>query len=93
MIVNTLIGSLFVYKINVLPLMSKVLSHSLHDIIVKYTWKHKRAHISLEILNIAKSEGGIKLVNFKINWGISYYVFEEIRILADYALDNKYGSF
>ena len=47
MIVNTLVGSLFVYKMNVLPMLPQKIIDTFNDIIIKYIWKQKVARIPL----------------------------------------------
>ena len=100
MIVNTLIGSQLVHKMNVLPIIPKKLMAVFNEIISNYIWKNKRAKIPLEALNLPKDQGSLKLVSsetkeqsLKINWVWYYHCFEEIKILADYALNNKNSVF
>ena len=95
MIVNTLIGSLFVYKMNVLPMLPDKMIDIFNDMIIKYIWKLKVARIPLVALNLPKDQGGLKLVSLKakeqalkINWVKHYHQFYELQILADQALNN-----
>ena len=43
--INALIGSLFVYKMNVLPSVSKAQYDEIHRIIRKYIWCNKKSKI------------------------------------------------
>ena len=99
MIINTPIGSLFVYKMNVLPSISDKTVEQFEKIINSYLWNQKRACILLEVLNLPKDKGGLKLVSLrakenslKINWVFTYLQFEEIRILAHQGLNNNIGE-
>ena len=65
MIINTLVGSLFVYKMDVMPVIPQQKINPFHDVIIKYMWKNKRARIPFEVLNLPKNKEGIKLVNLQ----------------------------
>ena len=64
-IVNTLIASLFVYKMMVLPAMPSAMFKKLDNIIRDYIWKGKKSKIALNILQNPKEEGGLNLVNLR----------------------------
>ena len=64
-VVNTLIASLFVYKMMVLPSMSSVMFKRLDNIIREYIWSGKKAKIAFNILQNSKDEGGLNLVDLK----------------------------
>ena len=66
MIVNTLIASLFVYKMSVLPLMSDVMIKEINKQVTWFLWDSKTPKISLATLQLAKKDGGVSLVDFKL---------------------------
>ena len=65
LIINTLMASLFVYKMSVLPPMTKSQLKRLDKIITEFIWKNKRAKIPISLLRNPKKWGGLKLVNFE----------------------------
>ena len=65
-IINTLIASLFVYKMAVLPRLPDSFVKKLHEIFVKFIWESKKPKISLAKLQCAKVDGGMGLVNMRI---------------------------
>ena len=74
-IVNTLVGSQFVYQMMVLPAMSKPMTKRLRNNITTFLWNGRKPKISTKILELPKEEGGLKLVNLqtkdvalKISW-------------------------
>ena len=66
LLINTLMGSLFVHKMSVLPMLSDKQIKSIDSIIHKFIWQGKKAKIPLKILRRLRSEGGLKLVDFEI---------------------------
>ena len=74
-IVNTLISSLFVYKMTVLPTMSEKQFKTCDNYITQFIWNGRKSKISLRTLQASKRKGGLKLVNLrnrdaaiKISW-------------------------
>ena len=74
-IVNTLVGSLLVYRMTVLPNMPKEVLTELNCAISEFIWNGRRAKIPLKILQGSKRTGGLNLVNLqkremalKISW-------------------------
>ena len=65
-VVNTLVSSLFVYRMMVLKRISDNLIKKLYSEITKFLWSGKRPKIALKILQAPKKEGGQNLTNFKI---------------------------
>ena len=91
MIVNTLIGSLFVYKMNVLSTITDELVDIYNTSIRNFFWSNSVPRVSCDILTQPKEMGGLRLVNLtckdhtlKINWIRTYYKNDIIRALADY---------
>ena len=75
LIINSLIGSLFVYKMFVLPKIPKTLVDKLDYICTTFIWNNQKAKISKEQLQNCKQYGGLKLTNFstkddaiKVSW-------------------------
>ena len=62
-VVNTLVASLFVYKMMVLPTIPSAIVKQIDDIIRKYIWSNKKSKIAYNILQLPKKEGGLNLVN------------------------------
>ena len=64
-VVNTLIASLFVYKMMVLPAIPKNIERNVNNMIRDFIWNGKKAKIAYNILQNPKKEGGLGLVNLK----------------------------
>ena len=62
-IVNTLIASLFVYKMSVLPRLSATYINRFNTLIEQFIWDGRRPKIQLGILQLDKSLGGLQLVD------------------------------
>ena len=62
-IINSLISSLFVYKMQVLPLMSKQYIARLNRMIADFIWNGKKPKIRLNVLQLDKRQGGRRLVD------------------------------
>ena len=65
MVVNSLIGSLLVYKMYVLPSLTSGIIKKLDNLVTKYLWNGRKPKIALETLQNSTTYGGLKLVNFK----------------------------
>lgn len=66
LVVNTLIASLFVYKMSVLPNLPKIFIQQFNAIIHKFLWEGKRAKITTRILVTPRECGGLKLVDLEL---------------------------
>ena len=64
-IINSLVSSMYVHKMLVLPNMSKKIISELNELLVNFIWNNKKAKIPLEVLQRSKEQGGMKLVNFE----------------------------
>ena len=64
-VVNTLVASLMVYKMMVLPTISEKLNNMLENEVENFLWNGKRAKIKLSVLQLDNKDGGLKLVHFK----------------------------
>lgn len=60
---NSLVGSLFVYKMMVLPSVSADLINRFNWLARDFLWKSKRARINLNLLQADKPDGGLRLAN------------------------------
>lgn len=63
LLVNTLVASLFVYKIQVIPNLDSNFIASLNELISQFLWKKKHPKISSRILIKDKYQGGLRLVD------------------------------
>ena len=66
MVINTLVASLFVYGMSVLPWMSSAHISRFECIIKRFLWGNKCAKIPLTVLQSNLAEGGLKLVDIKL---------------------------
>ena len=66
MIVNTLLASLYTYRLQVIENPSPKMYKQFNEIISRYLWKNKRPKIKLELLQAPKYMGGLKLVNLEL---------------------------
>ena len=64
-VVNTLVASLFVYKMMVLPMIPKTIISRVDNLIREFLWDGKKAKIAYKILQNSKRDGGLNLVNLK----------------------------
>ena len=58
MLVNTLVGSLFVYKMNVLPPVNNDMLEEYNKVISNFLWNQKLVRIPMQTLNLPKDKGG-----------------------------------
>ena len=65
-IVNTLVGSLFVYKMQVLPKLSDNVIAKINELIADFIWNARKPKIRNSVLSLDKCDGGRKLVNLKL---------------------------
>ena len=64
LVVNTLVESLFVYRLTILPFVESEYFDNLHTLVTQFIWKNKRPKISQQVLVSPKKQGGLRLVNF-----------------------------
>ena len=64
-VINALVGSLFVYKMSVLPSMSTDMYKVIDQEIERYLWAGHKPKIPLEVLRSGTQYGGAKLVDFR----------------------------
>ena len=63
LVVNVLMGSLFVYKMLCMVNMPQEIKEEANKIIYQFFWGKKRARIAMSTLYNKKEQGGLKLVN------------------------------
>ena len=66
LLINTLMASLFVYKMSVLPSIPSIFTKKLDQLCESFLWNGKKAKISLKTLQRNKQDGGVGLVNFQL---------------------------
>ena len=62
-VVNTLVSSLFVYKMMVLPRIPLSFVKKIDSMIREYIWGGKKAKIAYSVLQLNKDQGGLRLVH------------------------------
>ena len=62
-VINTLIGSLFTYRMSVIPALTKEYIDKINKMCTKFIWNNKKAKISMNILQGLKTQGGAGLTN------------------------------
>lgn len=65
LLINSLVGSLYVYKMNVLPNLSAKHIKAFETIVRKFLWKEKKSCIALSLLQADKEYGGLRLVHLQ----------------------------
>ena len=98
-ILNSLIGSLFVYKLTVLPLLQEADLKVLRKIFADFIWNHGKPKLSFEILQGLKKNGEGGLVNMKakdlalkISWVHKFPNNDMIKNIAYHMIENKIGN-
>ena len=79
LVVNTLVESLFVHRMQCVEAMPHHMYKKYHELILKFVWKGKRPKIAFSTLNASKKQGGLRLVNLEfkhrallLNWIKTY---------------------
>ena len=95
-IVNTLIGSLFVYKMTTMANLSDKQIKTVEDLIKEFLWRGKKAKIAFETLKKDRKQGGLRLVDLsakqssiKIKWIFSVLYDSFLERCAYEALSPK----
>ena len=65
LLVNTLMSSLYVYKMSVLPMIQEEQCQEFYQIVKNFLWGNKRSKIPLDVLQNDLNKGGLKLTNIK----------------------------
>ena len=89
-------ASLFVYKMQVLPILNSKFVRQFNALVQDFIWKGKKAKLSLETLQANREEGGLGLVNVEskhksllFNWLSDCRKFPNIANLARTFLGAK----
>ena len=92
-IINSLMASLFVYKMQVLPRISERIALEIKSAIEAFLRQGKHAKIPLNTLMLNKEDGGLGLVNICVkhesllcNWITDCDMYDKICNLARYYL-------
>ena len=98
-IINTLVASLFVYKMSVLPLLPKTYLEKIEKSCVNFIWNGRKSKIALKKLQNAKHLGGLGLTNFankdkalKLQWVKTIHENEELIALMQKVLGIQIGN-
>ena len=98
LIFNSLIASLFNYRLAVLRNISQYNIKEFNEIATNFVWQGKRAKIPLQILQASKECGGLGLCNIKdretllkLQWIKRVHEDELIMALANDTLENSLG--
>lgn len=100
LVINSLVMSLLVYRLAVIPSLSAITIKKINKIWSEFIWgKGKRPKIAWKILTAQKSNGGLGLSDIairdqslKIQWVQRYCQDSVIRALADASLQNNIGT-
>ena len=99
LVLNSLISSIFVYRMTVLRIMPRSMLKELKNIFLKFVWGSKVAKVKWEVLVASKTDGGAGLVNMekkdeilKIDWLFKAIKQQKIRTLAYELLQNPIGD-
>ena len=90
-IVNTLMASLFVYKMSIMTDLTEWQLKIIEDKIKNYFWLGKRARIAMNMLTKSREQGGLRLVDIcakqkslKIQWIFKAEQDEFLQVLASW---------
>ena len=98
-VVNSLVYSLFAYRMDVLDKLEDKFIRMFNVMIEKFIWNNRRPKISLQILMANKQQGGTALVNFKLKDKVSKLAWvprviksQKMKTLAYELLNNSLGD-
>ena len=98
-VINTLMSSLFIYKMAVLPALSSKHINQLEKIMNDFLWSSRAPKIPIHILQLSKENGGAGLVNFRLRdqalkakWIREMEIDEMTKNLALHALRTPLGN-
>lgn len=100
LIINTLVMSLLVYRMAVIPLLSEQMVKKIKKIWSEFIWgKNKRPKIAWQVLTAKKENGGLNLsdiiyrdMSLKVQWVQRYFQDSIVKELADKILKNPIGD-
>ena len=77
LVINSLIGSLFVYRVSVLSNIPQRYINQFYELVENFLWGEGKPKVTTDILMLPKDQGGMQLVNLgakqdslKIKWAI-----------------------
>ena len=98
-IVNSLVASIFVYRMTLMPRIDLQVKQKFNSLVNKFIWQGKRAKIPSNILNGNKADGGQNLVNIdlrdkatKIAWVFKLLKFPKLQDLVYEIMQNPIGN-
>ena len=65
LIIHSLVASLFVYKMAVLPLLPRDIILKFESLFANFIWNGRKAKIALNTLKLSKSSGGLNLIDLR----------------------------
>ena len=92
-IINSLVASLFVYKMSVLPTMSENLFKEIRTLCEKYLWNGNKPKIKLSTLCRSRGQGGLKLTDFKLKDGSLKASWVKLVMQGSYSAEYVYKMF
>ena len=97
LVVNALMNSMFVYRMQILPMLRPHQCQKVDEIILKFLWKEKRPKIALNVLRKDKCQGGLGLADLnnkqkalQIKWVNYAKEHPQMGNLASYFLGKHY---
>ena len=97
-IINSLIGSLFVYKMMTMLYLNETEIAQVEGIISNFLWNNKKPKISLEMLKKDKKQGGLRLVDISakqntiwVSWIIKSLEDSFLQRCVEYNLNKDLG--
>ena len=98
-VINTLVASLFVYKMTVLPTIPQDIVNKVEQLMRNFIWNSRKPKVSLRTLQGPKEKGGLKLVSLKdrdaalkITWIQILRTDQKLAELAYTQLDTSLGE-
>lgn len=95
LLINSLIASLFVYKMQALPLIDQKYIDHFNVMVKNFLWEDKKPKIPLSVLNNSRETGGLRLIDLskrdyslKAQWVRLIIDIEFFAQCASVALDN-----
>ena len=99
LIVNSLVTSLLIYRMSVMPVITKTYIKKIDKLIHNFIWNGKRAKKKSTILAASKVDGGAGLFHLenkdkaaKLQWIVKIQSNEALQSLADEILENPVGN-
>ena len=98
-IFNSLVASLFIYKMQVVPMITQNIAKQINEMARNFIWQGKKSKITINILQGDKLQGGLGVTDMskrdkslKIQWVFRALKDKTIRNLAYEILQNPMGN-